>query len=285
MSGIKGQPAYNQNIDTHSCQVYPRGYAPNGTDGETCETWIGSHSATAGGGIGGNHYSPGIVPDEGEEKFVLNPPCSYTRAAGHGPHGTPSENNGGLNCHEALGIGSSTGLYNYAFVWSIPYATNTLAYGEAGNEGEYKTIKLNKIDGPIEINLGVGGVWNSANITGDGQNGTNTTVRLKDRNNSNSILAEYIANGGKGGKNNLFANSYDLCYANAGICHLDSTIDDEPNTNCCNNENNSRTTKEILNTSINLSAFEGIKSQVGNSEIIGIGLGRGAEGMSSRASI
>jgi hypothetical protein len=162
----------------------------------------------------------------------------------------------------------------------MPYAMNKLAYGEAGEAGEYKTTKIAKTTGALEVHLGLGGIWSDhKNTSGawtqgkQGPNGTDTIVKMGGRN----VLT---AKGGKGGSQSLNTHRYDLCYAQKDTCSRESG-----NVTCCDNEVGRRSTKEILTTASKMSAFENIKALTGNSIIIGIGLGRGGEGAGSRAQV
>ena len=176
------------------------------------------------------------------------------------------------NSLASYGVGQGTGSYNYIYTWTIPYATNYLGYGEAGSAGEYATTKLSKIEGSLFIKLGKGGVWKDEGWkTGKkGPNGTDTVVRMG----LNSITAKkvLVAKGGQGGRGNLQTNSYDLCYAN----DRDKACSDNSNVACCSGI--PKTSQEVSATNVRHSIFETIKSFVGNSNIIGIGLGRGAQG-------
>ena len=172
----------------------------------------------------------------------------------------------------SYGIGKTTGRYNYIYTWTIPYATNYLGYGEAGSAGEYATTKLSKIDGSLFIKLGKGGAWTNDGwkYGKKGPNGTDTIVRMGE----NSIVAKkvLVAKGGQGGRGGLKTNNYDLCYAN----DRDKACSDNTNIQCCSGI--AKTSREVSATNVRKSIFDTIKSFVGNSKIIGIGLGRGAQG-------
>ncbi len=194
-----------------------------------------------------------------------------------------------------LGIGSNPGqIYNYIYHWTIPFTMNYLTYGEGGNAGEYKSTKVSKIDGTLKINLGKGGAWtNSSWAQGkNGPDGTATTVDLESQ--SGSTKRILTAKGGKGGKGSLQTNRYDLCHAK--VSSTDQTCKNPAFSNgtsasggisnstvCCSGSEPTRTSQEILTTAIKYSAFETIKSLVGGSNIIGIGLGRGGEGAGTRS--
>ena len=156
----------------------------------------------------------------------------------------------------------------------------------------------------MQIQLGEGGVWqgndwNRANA--NGTDGSETIVRILNRA-TGSEARTIIAKGGKGGLASKRTEKYDLCYPTdesrygivetpadrgieEGICRVDSTRLDSQFVNCCNKENGTRTTKGIIASSSQTSGFDNIKSQVGNSEIVGIGLGRSGEGAGSRAGL
>ena len=170
-------------------------------------------------------------------------------------------------------------LFNHIYSWTIPYYSNRLVYGEAGQAGEYKTTKVEKITGPLTIKLGVGGKWNDETWkqSKQGKDGTDTTVNM---NNQNILTAK----GGKGGSKSLYTNRYDLCYNKKDECKRTyETTNDK--VSCCDAELGKRSTKEIYTTASKQSAFENIKALTGNSLIVGIGLGRGGEGAGSRAGI
>ena len=203
-------------------------------------------------------------------------------------------------CDDFTGISFIHGAYsNHIYSWTVPYAINQLKFGDAGQAGEYKTIKMVKVDQPIKIRLGRGGVWKkpAPSITPDwekgrkGPNGTDTIVSMGSR----KVL---IAKGGKGGDSDIKTLKYDLCYpidsdkymkkdtypgVEIGVCRPNESNKTE--VGCCNKENGTRTTRDIAATALNLSTFENIKSLVGNSLVIGIGAGRGGEGLGSRAGL
>ncbi len=187
-------------------------------------------------------------------------------ASGTGSPSTGSFGSGGY------GIGSSTGIYNYIYTWTVPYSTNYLGYGEAGNAGEYSTTKLSKIEGSLFIKLGKGGVWNDKSWQKGkkGPNGTDTIVKMG----INNISAKkvLVAKGGQGGRGGLKTDNYDLCYAN----DRNKACSDDSNITCC--EGKVKNSKEVSATNVRYSLFDAIKSFAGNSKIIGIGLGRGAQG-------
>ena len=179
------------------------------------------------------------------------------------------------NCDDKTGIGPIEGRYNHIYAWTMPYSVNRLTYGEAGEAGEYKSTKISQVVAALKIKLGKGGVWaNNDWKTGkQGPDGTDTVVSMGDK----TVL---VAKGGKGGKQNQYTNRYDLCYAKAGVCTLG-----DKSTNCCESEKGTRSTKDILITAGKMSAFENIKALVGNSLIIGTGLGRGGDGAGTRAGV
>lgn len=208
-----------------------------------------------------------------------------------GAKGTATNNCADPNLY---GINSGAeGRYNHIYTWTIPYSINSLTYGEAGEAGEYKTTKLSKVTGPLSFIIGKGGVWEPNSSDSEpwanskkGPDGEDTIVKMDGKN----IL---VAKGGKGGKQSLVTDKYDLCYPVAGQCAQRDSNDivlkdkngKEIVTNCCNSEKGTRSTKDIITTASNMSAFENIKSLVGNSTIIGIGLGRGGEGSGTRAGL
>ncbi len=220
-----------------------------------------------------------------------------------GKNGNDGTANSAPNCSLGEhGIGISEGYYNHIYTWTIPYMFNRLTYGEAGQAGEYKTTKIAKVDKPLQIKLGRGGVWKTPapSETPDwekgtkGPDGTDTIIKMGDSfDDSKTILT---AKGGKGGSQKQMTDNYDLCYpANGttnpnvdvnevsveeGICRNSSGY-----TNCCQSEKGTRSTRDIISTALNLSAFENIKSLVGNSLIIGTGTGRGGEGAGTRAKV
>ncbi|MBQ4646199.1 MAG: hypothetical protein IJB79_02510, partial [Candidatus Gastranaerophilales bacterium] len=132
----------------------------------------------------------------------------------------------------------------------------------------------------IRIKLGEGGVWtnrdlaingNASHQAMPGPDGTDTVITM----NNKTIL---VAKGGKGGKQALKTHRYDLCYAKAGICKKGSL-----EINCCEKEQGTRSTRDILATTGQMSPFENIKAIVGKSLVVGTGLGRGGDGTGSRA--
>ncbi|MBQ7286363.1 MAG: hypothetical protein IJW73_01220, partial [Candidatus Gastranaerophilales bacterium] len=215
------------------------------------------------------------------EQVCISPVCGSEKKCG--TPGTPGRATN--NCADATGIDTSPSgngkSFNHIYSWTMPYAMNRLVYGEAGEAGEYKTTKIAKTTGELEIHLGVGGVWVDHKDPANGNwtkgkrgpDGTDTIVKMGGRN----VLT---AKGGKGGAQSLNTDRYDLCYAKEGTCSRDSG-----DITCCKNEIGKRSTKEILTTAGKMSAFENIKALTGNSLIIGIGLGRGGEGAGSRAQV
>jgi len=180
------------------------------------------------------------------------------------------------------GIGTDGKIYNHIYSWSVPYRYNSLLYSQAGEVGEYKSTKVPKITGPIEITLGRGGVWsgtNWKNANTKGQDGGNTVVRMNDKN----ILT---AKGGKGGKSVTQTSAYDLCIANnSGTCYENTKLKalDATKVSCCHGESGTHSTRDIIMTAIKYSTFENIKSLTGSSKIVGLGLGRGAEPAGTRS--
>lgn len=216
--------------------------------------------------------------------------CGTSKTGKNGAAGSANS-----SCKNLLGIDTSTeGEYNHIYTWTTPYSMNRLAYGEAGSAGEYKTTnisKLNKGDS-FKITLGTGGVNVNAtksdpNVNNaNGPDGTDTVVTIASS--SKEVLR---AKGGKGGQHSKLTNRYDLCYAQKGTCaKRDSKGDimkdskgNEVAVSCCDNEYGSRSTVDINATIGKASLFENIKALVGKSQIVGIGLGRGGEGVGSRA--
>lgn len=199
----------------------------------------------------------------------------------NGAKGTKSD-----DCANSLGIGPDDGIYNHIYAWVVPYRINTITYSQAGEAGEYKTAKVPRVTGPFNITLGKGGVWdNSWNSKTQGPNGGDTIVKMgKDRKGS-SYNHVVTAKGGKGGSRSLLSNNYSLCFAeastdaNKGICY-----DSSGNAiSCCQNEQGTRSSKDIIETAIKYSAIENVKSILGQSQLIGLGIGRGAEAAGSRA--
>ncbi len=197
--------------------------------------------------------------------------CSFSSGASEkcmsGGQGRPNP-----SASNSYGIGGSTGRYNYFYTWTIPYGTNYLGYGEAGSAGEYASTKLSKIEGSLFIKLGKGGEWTNSDWKNGkkGPNGTDTVVKMG----TNNVTAKkvLVAKGGQGGRGNLKTNNYDLCYAN----DRNKACSDNANVQCCSGI--AKTSREVSATNVRHSLFETIKSFVGNSKIIGIGLGRGAQG-------
>ena len=187
-----------------------------------------------------------------------------------GGKGMPDTDNFNGNSY---GIGTSTSeIYNYIYTWTIPYSTNYLGYGEAGSAGEYSSTKLSKIDGSLFVKLGKGGVWSddSWKKGKKGPNGTDTVIKMG----LNNISAKkvLVAKGGQGGRGSLKTDNYDLCYAN----DRNKSCSDNSSITCC--EGKTRDSREVSATNVRYSLFDTIKSFAGNSKIIGIGLGRGAQG-------
>ena len=201
--------------------------------------------------------------------------CTAMPSRSCGIAGSPGQANSNCDSPDMLGIGSSEGRYNHIYAWTMPYSINRLTYGEAGEAGEYKSTKISKITAALKIKLGQGGVWANEDWKSGkkGPDGTDTVVSMGNK----TVL---VAKGGKGGKQSQYTNRYDLCYAKAGECKLGSNT-----INCCESEKGTRSTKDILVTAGKMSAFENIKSLVGNSLIIGTGLGRGGDGAGTRAGV
>ena len=225
-----------------------------------------------------------IIGDEAQSCLGSAKNCASYKC---GVDGTPGF--GFSSCGNDKGIDTSGTLRNHIYTWTIPYMFNRLTYGEAGQAGEYKTTKIAKVDKPLQIKLGLGGVWKTPTPSETpawekgtkGPDGTDTIVKMGD--DFNSAKSVLVAKGGKGGSQKQLSDKYDLCfpYDNAGICKGDGTNQ----TKCCNKEKGMRSTRDIISTALNLSAFENIKSLVGNSLIIGTGTGRGGEGAGTRAGV
>lgn len=190
------------------------------------------------------------------------------------------------DCANKLGIGPDDGIYNHIYAWVVPYRINTITYSQAGEAGEYKTAKVPRVTGPFNITLGKGGVWDDSwNSKTQGPNGGDTIVKMGKDRKGNSYNHVVTAKGGKGGSRSLLSNSYSLCFAeastdaNKGICY-----DSNGNAiSCCQNEQGTRSSKDIIETAIKYSAIENIKSILGQSQLIGLGIGRGAEAAGARA--
>lgn len=215
-----------------------------------------------------------------------------------GASGAPGDSWG--VCGDFTGIDFTHGAYsNHIYSWTIPYAFNQLTYGDAGEAGEYKTTKIGKVDEPINIKLGRGGVWEKPNNSVTpawekgikGPSGTDTIVSVGNK----KVL---VAKGGEGGNKSGKSRKYDLCYPinpsdykkidtvhgiEVGLCQ--PTGPNQTAIGCCNKERGTRSTRDIAASAINLSAIENIKSLVGNSLVIGIGAGRGGEGVGTRAGV
>ena len=214
------------------------------------------------------------------------------QAVNDSPENCPNGTNGTSvnSCSNISGIGADNGEYNYIYVWSIPYRVNKLSFGEAGQAGEYKTAKINKITGPLEITLGQGGKWNNTSWQNNqiAPNGTDTVVKMQVLGDLKTNVV--VARGGKGGSPSSDAEKYDLCLGEEGKCRPNSdwgdkisTKDDNKGISCCNKERGTRSTKDIVATAIKYSLFENIRALVGDSEVIGLGAGRGGEGSGTRA--
>ena len=264
--------------------IFPTAFAGKGDDGVSCTTIMGGNKVSAGGGIGGAPYRGAFdaVEEAGGQTFLEHANyCHSMTVNGRAKDGDLNEDND-IDCSQAQGKGDGVGLYNYAFIWTIPYAINTLSYGEGGNAGEYASTKVSSLNNTqtINITLGLGGVWNIANI-GNGENGPNggdTTVDLITSTTERILLAK----GGKGGQNSLKTDSYDLCFAKSGTCPKGSGSGVV--NNCCDLEQGSRSTNQIIATSSESSLFDFKTSAfAGKSLAVGIGGGRGGEGIGSRA--
>lgn len=287
--GNGNQGSNSSHTNMASDCLFPVRFASKGFEGLSCSAVIAENWASATGGKGGKPYQGSyFAVEETMMADMSHAWCGSMRVGGRANNGVASAENHGLDCSQARGVGE-LGLYNYAFIWSIPYASNSLAYGEAGNAGEYKTVNISKLekDESFKITLGLGGVWESSKIglSKNGPDGTDTVVNVAN-NVSNAAKEVLRAKGGKGGKQSLSTKNYDLCFAKAGTCwkdHNKTNSNDPKVDNCCNNENATRSSKDVISTSIRYSIFDNIKSIVGNSLIIGTGTGRGGEGVGSRA--
>lgn len=200
----------------------------------------------------------------------------------NGAKGTKSD-----DCVNSLGLSQvDDGIYNHIYAWVLPYRTNSIVYSQAGEAGEYKVAKVPRVTGAFNITIGKGGVWSAndewKNGKTQGPNGGDTIVKMaKSRSASAAFKNVVTAKGGKGGTRTLQSNSYNLCYPS--IDNSCKSLDGTSETTCCQNENASRSSADIIETAIKYSAFENIKSLVGQSELVGLGLGRGAEAAGTRA--
>ena len=188
--------------------------------------------------------------------------------------------------------------YNHIYTWSIPYAVNSLKYGTAGEPGVYATKVVSLIKDRIAIELGEGGKWDSLSLasgtTRRAPSGSDTVIKTctpseKNKNNCNfNSLNEYqekftdklfSASGGKGGLSNLSTDMYDLCWTNHsfGVCEgVNESLE-----KCCHSGGGRAFGANINATSARTSLFENIRALAGMSKAVGIGAGRGAQGMHS----
>lgn len=250
----------------------------NNTDGTTTifiTTDTDTFSKVGVEAMGALNTFAGLVPPTSKNDIYYDWLCLSLPTKSCGVSGSAGKSMD--NCDNTTGINTnSQGRYNHIYAWTMPYSVNRLTYGEAGEAGEYKSTKISQVVAALKIKLGKGGVW--AN-DGDwksgkqGPDGTDTVVSMGDK----TVL---VAKGGKGGKQSQYTNRYDLCYAKPGVCTLG-----DKTTNCCESEKGTRSTKDILITAGKMSAFENIKALVGNSLIIGTGLGRGGDGAGTRAGV
>lgn len=189
---------------------------------------------------------------------------------------------------DRIGIGTDDGqLYNHIYAWAVPYAINSITYSQAGEAGEYKVAKVPRVTGAFKITIGKGGVWSSGDAwkkgTIQGPNGGDTIVEMAKNRNANANYKNIVtAKGGKGGSRIAQSENYNLCNANSNKVKCQASNGGN-SIDCCLNENGTRSSKDIIETAIKYSAIENIKSLVGQSELIGLGLGRGAEAAGARA--
>jgi len=155
-----------------------------------------------------------------------------------------------------------TKIFNELYTWSAPFATKFLGYGAGGSAGTYKSAVISE-PGVFEITLGKGGVRKTGENAKAAAKGGDTIVKHPQE--------EVKAQGGDGGANNIKSNKFQLCYAKK----------DEKACEDLTYEKSIKSTKEIAASLSRKSAFENIASDVGNSSIVGIGMGRGAEGVGS----
>ena len=161
---------------------------------------------------------------------------------------------------EAVEEEGKTKIFNELYTWSAPFATKFLGHGAGGGTGVYKSAVIAE-PGEFEITLGKGGVRKAGQYSNAAAKGGDTVVKHPSK--------EIKAQGGDGGANNVKTGKFQLCYAKNNACE-DLTY-----------EQSIKSTKEIAASLSRKSAFENIASDVGNSSIVGIGMGRGAEGVGS----
>ena len=181
---------------------------------------------------------------------------------------------------------------------------DSLAYGNAGEAGEYVSTTKSDIRGTIEITLGKGGVWNFKNIEdlangSKGKDGTSTIIKVREGSNLEKILE---AKGGSGGSPDSKTDNFDMCFnlnnamvenSTKGIAFNPKDKENISNFLCKKGDNSgeesycctggvaSNSTRDILSTAVKYSEFDKIAAKVNNSNIIGIGLGRSGEGIGS----
>ena len=96
-----------------------------------------------------------------------------------------------------------------------------------------------------------------------------------------------VAPGGKGGRSNLSTYKYDLCwsYQTTGDCYAPGSDPTDPNARkldtCCGFRGAYGVSSQIQATYIKTSNFENSRAVTGMSKVIGLGAGRGAQGLNS----
>ncbi len=213
--------------------------------------------------------------ESGTYRFDVEMQCrAKTIAEGGGDGATfPQKDNDGSCSYKNLGIPGNEYVvqgreFNHIYVWSAPFASNALVHGDAGTPGQTDKTEVDRITGEIIIKLGRGAL--SAT-----QKATNTTVKMSGFGGGKILNAKAGTNGTVTQK----AIKYDMCHNEPSATRTCSSLHAGgliiP---CCDNESGAHSTKEILSTSPKMSPFDTLKGLVGNSPIIGIGMGRSGAG-------
>ncbi len=239
-----------------------------------------AEAEASGGSYSDPNYTPGTGGGEAITKltdssftqtwdFSCDWACSPSCLIKNGDDGTKV----GDNCTGSLpGVNKNTpGIYNYKFVWEIPFATRYFGYGEAGQAAQPKPKVMLNPNKPLKLHVGRGGYWKTIAYGANGPDGEESAVYI-----DNEKIVH--SPGGKGGKGGLETAKYDVCFdfSQKPTCKFS----DNTTRNVC--EDKLRSTQEVKSTVGKASKFDSMKTALDGNQIVGLGLGRSGEGLGTR---
>ncbi len=111
-----------------------------------------------------------------------------------------------------LGTRKYPGIYNYRYVWYMPFVTKHLMFGTAGETGEEVHTMVSLSEGQELIVVPGRGAKKTDYRTGaNGQNGSDSTVKNAN-NQDGKTKVDITAHGGKGGIGSQKTDEYLLCH-------------------------------------------------------------------------